>query len=98
MAVVDGNHRYDAVFVDLYYLGRLLRPGGIVFIDDYYLPGIAKAVAFLLTNLRWSLEEVSTAHHRHHWAVVRTLLNLIRGTSSTSLSSEPRLRSPTARR
>lgn len=72
MAVVDGNHRFDAMFVDLYYLGRLLRPGAIVFIDDYHLRGIAKAVAFFLSNLSWSLEEVSTAHHRHHWAVVRT--------------------------
>jgi predicted O-methyltransferase YrrM len=72
MAVVDGNHRFDAVFVDLYYLARLLRPGAIVFIDDYHLRGIAKAVAFFLTNLRWSLEEVSTAEHHHHWAVLRT--------------------------
>lgn len=64
LAVVDGNHRFDAVFVDLYYLGRLLRPGAILFVDDYHLHSIAEAVAFFLTNLHWSLEEVSTAHHR----------------------------------
>ena len=29
-AFVDGNHRFDGVFLDLVYLGRLLRPGGIV--------------------------------------------------------------------
>jgi hypothetical protein len=28
VAFVDGNHRFDWVFVDLFYLGRLLRPGG----------------------------------------------------------------------
>jgi predicted O-methyltransferase YrrM len=72
LAVIDGNHRFDAVFVDLYYLGRLLRPGGIVFVDDYHLPGIARAASFLVTNLGWSLEEVSTAQDRHHWAVLRT--------------------------
>ena len=72
LAVLDGNHRFDAVFVDLYYLGRLLRPGGIVFVDDYHLPGIARAVSFFLTNLGWSAEEVSTAEDRHHWAVLRT--------------------------
>jgi hypothetical protein len=72
LAVVDGNHRFDAVFVDLYYLGRLLRPGGIVFLDDYHLPGIARAVSFFVTNLGWSPEEVSTAEDRHHWAVLRT--------------------------
>jgi predicted O-methyltransferase YrrM len=72
LAVVDGNHRFDAVFVDLAYLGRLLRPGGIVFVDDYHLPGIARAVSFFVANLGWSLEEVSTAEDRHHWAVLRT--------------------------
>ena len=72
LAVVDGNHRFDAVFLDLAYLGRLLRPGAIVFVDDYHLPGIARAASFFLTNLGWSLEEVSTAEDRHHWAVLRT--------------------------
>lgn len=72
LAVVDGNHRFDAVFLDLAYLGRLLRPGGIVFVDDYHLPGIARAASFFLTNLGWSLEDVSTAEAHHHWAVLRT--------------------------
>ena len=72
LAVIDGNHRFDAVFVDLYYVGRLLRPGGIVFVDDYHLPGIARAASFFVTNLGWSLEEVSTTQDRHHWAVLRT--------------------------
>ena len=30
LAFVDGNHRFDGVFVDLFYLGRLVRKGGIV--------------------------------------------------------------------
>jgi hypothetical protein len=71
-AVVDRNHRFDAVFLDLAYLGRLLRPGGIVFVDDYHLPGIARAASFFLANLGWSLEGVSAAEDRHHWAVLRT--------------------------
>lgn len=72
LAVVDGNHRFDAVFVDLYYLGRLLRPGGTVFLDDYHLPGVARAASFFLANLGWALEETSTTDDRHHWAVLRT--------------------------
>jgi hypothetical protein len=72
LAVVDGNHRFDAVFLDLAYLGRLLRPGAIVFLDDYHLPAIARAASFFLTNRGWTLEEISTAEDRHHWAVLRT--------------------------
>lgn len=72
LAVVDGSHRFDAVFVDLYYLGRLVRPGGVIFLDDYQLPGVSRAAAFFTANLGWDTEQVSTAEDRHHWAVVRT--------------------------
>ncbi len=72
LAFVDGNHRFDAVFVDLFYLGRLIKPGGVVFLDDYQLPAIPRAAAFYLSNLGWSLEEVSTSDSLHHWAVLRT--------------------------
>ncbi|MGO9342728.1 MAG: class I SAM-dependent methyltransferase [Acidimicrobiales bacterium] len=72
LAFVDGNHRFDRVFLDVVYLGRLLPPGAIVFVDDYQLPSVAKAVSFCLTNLNWSLEERSSVDGRHHWAVLRT--------------------------
>jgi predicted O-methyltransferase YrrM len=71
-AFVDGNHRFDGVFLDLIYLGKLLRPGRVVFLDDFQLPGVAKAASFCLTNLRWTLEESSSAYEQHHWAVLRT--------------------------
>jgi len=72
LAFVDGNHRFDGVFLDLVFLGRLLRPGGIAFVDDYQLPAVARAASFCLTNLGWTLEEVSAADDLHRWAVLRT--------------------------
>jgi predicted O-methyltransferase YrrM len=72
LAFVDGNHRFDGVFVDLVYLGRLVRAGGVVFVDDYQLPAVARAVSFFLANLGWRLEELSPADARHQWAVLRT--------------------------
>jgi predicted O-methyltransferase YrrM len=71
-AFVDGNHRFDGVFLDLVYLGRLVRAGGIVFLDDYQLPAVARAASFCVTNLGWTLEEVSAADDVHQWAVLRT--------------------------
>lgn len=71
LAFVDGNHRFDRVFLDLYYLGRIVRRGGIVVLDDYELPGIARAASFFLTNIGWELEDDSTGDG-HHWAVLRT--------------------------
>lgn len=72
LAFVDGNHRFDSVFLDLFYLGRLLRRGGIVVLDDYNIPGIRRAVSFFLTNLDWLVEEESPREDEHHWVVIRT--------------------------
>ena len=72
LAFVDGNHRFDGVFVDLVYLGRLVRAGGIVFVDDYQLPAVARAASFFVTNVGWKMQEVSAADEAHQWAVLRT--------------------------
>src|SRR5262249_29006211 len=47
-AFVDGSHLFDRVFLDLIYLGRLVRPEGIIFADDYQAPAVSKAVSFCL--------------------------------------------------
>ena len=72
LAFVDGNHRFDGVFLDLVFLGRLVRAGGIVFVDDYHLPAIKRAASFCVRNLGWTLEEVSAADDPHKWAILRT--------------------------
>jgi predicted O-methyltransferase YrrM len=72
LAFVDGNHRFDGVFLDLVFLGRLVLPGGVVFLDDYQLPAIARAASFFVTNLGWTVEEVSPPDDLHQWAVLRT--------------------------
>jgi predicted O-methyltransferase YrrM len=70
-AFIDGNHRFDRVFLDLYFLRRLVRPTGIVVLDDYELPAITKAVAFFVGNRGWSIEE-SSSRGPHGWVVLRT--------------------------
>jgi len=72
LAFVEGDHRFDGVFVDLVYLARLVAAGGIVFLDDYQLPAVARAASFFVTNLGWTVEEVSAADESHQWAVLRT--------------------------
>ncbi len=72
LAFVDGNHRFDGIFLDLIYLGRLLHPGAIVVVDDYQLPSVARAASFCLTNLGWTLQEVSPLDELHQWAALRT--------------------------
>ena len=56
-AFVDGNHHFDYVFLDLFYLGRLLKKGSVIVLDDYSWAGINKAVSFCVTNLNWKIED-----------------------------------------
>jgi len=74
LAFVDGNHRFDGVFVDLRYLGQIVRPGGIIFLDDYQLRSVSRAVSFYTNNLGWTVEEVSPDDDLHRWVVLRTAL------------------------
>jgi hypothetical protein len=52
-AFVDGSHVFHNVFVDLYYLQMIVRPGGLVVPDDYWWPGVATAARYFETNLGW---------------------------------------------
>jgi predicted O-methyltransferase YrrM len=71
-AFVDANHRFDGVFVDLVNLAALLESGSAVFIDDYQLPSIRRAVSFFTTNRGWTVEEQNDTETDHHWIVLRT--------------------------
>jgi predicted O-methyltransferase YrrM len=72
LAFVDGNHRFDAVFVDLYFLGRIVHPDGMVFVDDHQLRSVSRAVSFFVTNAGWTVEEQSPRDPLHEWVVLRT--------------------------
>ena len=52
-AFVDGSHVFHNIFVDLYYLQMIVRPGGLVVLDDYWWPGVATAARYFETNLGW---------------------------------------------
>jgi predicted O-methyltransferase YrrM len=71
-AFVDGSHLFDRVFLDLIYLGRLVKPEGIIFADDYQAPAVSRAVSFCLNNLGWTLEEMAPNDDLHQWVVLRT--------------------------
>jgi predicted O-methyltransferase YrrM len=72
LAFLDGNHRFEGVFLDLIYSGRLLRQGGIVFVDDTQVPGVRRAVNFCVANLGWVVEDEGEEGAGHGWMVLRT--------------------------
>ncbi len=52
-AFVDGSHRFHEVFLDLYYLRKLVRPGGLIVLDDTTWPSVATALAYYDVNMGW---------------------------------------------
>jgi len=52
-AFVDGSHRFHEVFTDLYFLRKIVRPGGIVVLDDYWWPSVRTASHYFESNMGW---------------------------------------------
>jgi cephalosporin hydroxylase len=55
-AFVDGSHRFHEVFVDLYYLRKLVREGGLVILDDTEFASVGTALRYYEVNLGWRRE------------------------------------------
>jgi predicted O-methyltransferase YrrM len=70
-AFLDGNHRFEGVFLDLIYAGRLLKERGVIFVDDTQLRGVRRAVDFCVANLGWVADDEGK-EGIHEWLVVRT--------------------------
>ena len=48
---IDGDHRFDAAFVDFHFAQRLLDVGGILAFDDAQAMSVARTVSFVDTNM-----------------------------------------------
>ena len=51
LAFVDGDHRFDPAFVDIYFVSRMVRAGGLIVVDDMWMPAVRTAVAFFVRNI-----------------------------------------------
>jgi len=55
-AFVDGSHIFHNVFVDLYFLREIVRPGGLIVLDDCDWPSVATALRYFEVNAGWRPE------------------------------------------
>ena len=52
-AFVDGSHIFHNVFVDLAFLRELVRPGGLIILDDCHWPSVDTAARYFELNTGW---------------------------------------------
>lgn len=57
-AFVDGSHIFHNVFVDLHFLREVVRPGGLIVLDDCQWPSVATAVRYFELNTGWTSERI----------------------------------------
>lgn len=57
VVLVDGNHRFDDVLVDFTLAAFVCQDGGLLILDDLWMPSIRKAVSFIRQN-RPDFEEI----------------------------------------
>lgn len=53
LAFVDGWHTFDFVFVDFFFIDKMLVEGGVVVFDDADWPSIRPVLRYAVTNLSY---------------------------------------------
>lgn len=57
-AFVDGSHIFHNVFLDLTFLRELVRPGGLIILDDLQLSSVATAARYFEVNTGFQPEPI----------------------------------------
>ena len=61
-AFVDGWHTFDHVFVDFFYIDKILGVGGVVVFDDADWPSIRRVIRYIVTNLPYVVYKTLPKH------------------------------------
>ena len=61
VALIDGGHRFDDIFIDFHYVRSLLNPGGFVLLDDLWMPSTKAVVSWIEANLGFEWERLQKA-------------------------------------
>lgn len=61
---VDGSHLFEDVFVDFYFVTRLLEDTGVVVFDDSSDPHVAKVLRFIRTNYASAYDGLDLGRYR----------------------------------
>ncbi|GIV33729.1 MAG: hypothetical protein KatS3mg031_1264 [Chitinophagales bacterium] len=68
---IDGYHTFDYAFVDFFFSDLLLKPGGLLVIDDTDWPAVKKVCEYIVTNRAYKLiypspRNIGSPSWKHH--------------------------------
>jgi SAM-dependent methyltransferase len=58
LAFIDGMHSFPGPVVDYHYVEQLLRPGGVLLLDDVPIPAVAVAFRYMRSSPDWAFVEI----------------------------------------
>jgi predicted O-methyltransferase YrrM len=64
LAYIDGSHLFEDVFVDFYFLYKIMSIGGIILFDDCKFPDVSKVIRFVNNNFGEQLSPFSLTSFR----------------------------------
>ncbi len=70
LAFVDGGHLFENAFLDVYFFSRLVRAGGVIVVDDVWMPAVRAAVDYARTNMGLAARLSSAREGRARFAVL----------------------------
>lgn len=70
-ALVDGGHLFENAFIDLHFATRLVRPGGLIALDDLWMPAIQAALDYFTSNVGLRPERASDAPGAERFVFLR---------------------------
>jgi predicted O-methyltransferase YrrM len=89
-AFIDGDHRFDGVFVDMFYVNQLLKPGGVAVFDDMSWDGVYLACRFAETNYGYeSIAELAAPGNRRAAGSGRPLIRAYRKPTQAAERDQP---------
>lgn len=67
---VDASHDFVDAYLDIVQSSVLLTPGGIMFGDDFHIPGVRNAVTDACAHHGWTFQSIPRAdEERGYWAI-----------------------------
>lgn len=70
-AFIDGDHRFEGVFVDIFYCRKLLSDGATIVVDDAWMPSIRKACDFFVSAELCALVDTSDIAYASKFITLR---------------------------
>lgn len=58
LAFIDGMHSFPGPVVDYHYIEQILRPGGVLLLDDVPIPAVAVAFRYMRSSPDWAFVEI----------------------------------------